>query len=158
MVVTDDFIRTGTQLILMKINPYLFFDGDAEEAFRFYERIFDGELQGLQHFEDVPEGADELTDEQKDLVLHVGLELSEDQTIMGSDVLEGMGDGHIEGNNVAISVAARSRENADEIFEAFAEGGMITMPMEEQFWGDYFGSVTDRFGINWMVSAPIGNQ
>jgi PhnB protein len=79
--------------------------------------------------------------------------------IMASDMIAGMGPQRVEGNNISLSVHPDSRQDADRIFNALAEGGTITMPMADQFWGDYFGSLTDRFGINWMVNySAVGAQ
>jgi PhnB protein len=84
--------------------------------------------------------------------MHVALVLPERQMIMGSDMLPGMGPKRVEGNNFSLSVHPESREEADRIFKALGDGGSITMPIADQFWGDYFGSLTDRFGVNWMVN------
>lgn len=137
----------------MKIHPYLNFDGRTEEAFRFYQKALGGTLTEFHRFGAMPpqEGF-ELTPAQKNLVMHVGLELPGGQNLMASDVLAGMGPKRVEGNNVSISLHPDSRHDADRIFKALAEGGRITMPIADQFWGDYFGSLTDRFGINWMVN------
>lgn len=137
----------------MKIHPYLNFNGKTEEAFRFYAQALGGTLTEIHRFGSMPShGGVELTPEQKNLVMHVGLELPDGQMIMASDVLEGMGPPHVEGNNISISVHPDSRQEADRIFNALADGGTVTMPIADQFWGDYFGSLTDRFGINWMVN------
>jgi PhnB protein len=137
----------------MKIHPYLNFDGKTEEAFRFYEKTLGGKLTDIHRFGSVPqEGGFELTPEQKNFVMHVGLELSDGQMIMASDMIEGMGPERVEGNNFSISVHPDSKQEADRLFNALAEGGTITMPIADQFWGDYYGSLTDRFGINWMVN------
>ena len=137
----------------MRIHPYLNFEGRAEEAFRFYAKVLGGTLTEIYRFSGMPAGGGfELTPEQQNLVLHVGLELPHGQLIMGSDVLAGMGPAHVAGNNVSISVHPESRQEADRIFTALAEGGAVTMPIVDQFWGDYFGSLTDRFGMNWMVN------
>lgn len=137
----------------MKIHAYLNFEGTNEEAFRFYEKILGGTLTEIYRFGSMPqEGGFELTPEQKDLVLHVGLELSDGQMIMASDMIEGMGPALVEGNNISLSVHPDSKQDAARIFNSLAEGGTITMPIADQFWGDYFGSLTDRFGINWMVN------
>ncbi len=141
----------------MKIHPYLNFDKKTEEAFRFYEKALGGKLTEIHRFGSMPQQEGfELTPEQKSLVMHVGLELPDGQMIMASDTIAGMGPGRVEGNNISISVHPASRQEADRIFNALAQGGTITMPIADQFWGDYFGSLTDRFGINWMVnySAP----
>jgi PhnB protein len=141
----------------MKIHPYLNFDSRTEEAFRFYEKALGGKLTEIHRFGSMPpQSGFELSPEQKALVMHVGLELPDGQMIMASDMIAGMGPQRVEGNNISISVHPASRQEADRIFSALAEGGTITMPIADQFWGDYFGSLTDRFGINWMVnySAP----
>ena len=143
----------------MKIHAYLNFDGKAEEALRFYRPILGGKLTEIHRFSSMPqEGGFELTTEQKNLVMHVGLELPDGQMLMASDVIEGMGQ-LVEGNNISISVHPDSRLEADRIFGALIEGGDVIMPMADQFWGDYFGSLTDRFGINWMVNySAAGTQ
>lgn len=137
----------------MKIHPYLNFDGRTEEAFRFYEQALGGKLTEIHRFGSMPqqEGV-ELSAEQKQLVMHVGLELPDGQLIMASDMVEGMGPPRVEGNNISISVHPSSKQEADRIFDALSQGGAITMPIADQFWGDYFGSLTDRFGVNWMVN------
>jgi PhnB protein len=137
----------------MKIHSYLNFENTTEKAFRFYEKVLGGKLTEVYRFGAMPsEGGFELTPEQKNLVMHVGLQLPDGQMIMGSDMLPGMGPKRVEGNNFSISVHPDSRQEADRIFNALADGGTITMPIADQFWGDYFGSLTDRFGVNWMVN------
>ena len=137
----------------MKIHTYLNFENTTEEALRFYAKVLGGELTEVYRFGAMPqEGGPELTPEQKNLVMHVGLQLPDGQMIMASDMLPGMGPKRVEGNNFSISVHPDSRQEADRIFSALSEGGSITMPIADQFWGDYFGSLTDRFGVNWMVN------
>jgi PhnB protein len=137
----------------MKIHPYINFDNKAEEAFRFYEKALGGKLTEIHRFGSMPQQEGfELTPEQKALVLHVGLELPDGQMIMASDMIAGMGPARVEGNNISISLHPGSKQEADRVFNALSQGGTITMPIADQFWGDYFGSLTDRFGINWMVN------
>ena len=137
----------------MKIHTYLNFENTTEEALRFYAKVLGGKLTEVYRFGAMPqEGGFELTPEQKNLVMHVGLQLADGQMIMASDMLPGMGPKRVEGNNFSISVHPDSRQEADRIFSALSEGGSITMPIADQFWGDYFGSLTDRFGVNWMVN------
>jgi PhnB protein len=136
----------------VKIHAYLNFDGKAEEAFRLYATILGGELTEIHRFGSMPLGGGaELTPQQRNLVMHVGLELPHGQMLMASDMIEGMGH-RVEGNNVSISVHPDSKPEADRIFNALTQGGTVTVPIAVQFWGDYFGSLTDRFGINWMVN------
>jgi PhnB protein len=137
----------------MKIHIYLNFTDKTEAAFRFYEKVLGGKLTDFYRFGGMPsDGSFELTPEQKNLVMHVALQLPDGQMIMGSDMLPGMGPARVEGNNYSISVHPDSRQEADRIFNALGESGTITMPIADHFWGDYFGSVKDRFGINWMVN------
>ena len=137
----------------MKIHAYLNFEDKTEEAFRFYEKVLGGKLTEIYRFGIMPpQGGVELTPEQKNRVMHVALQLPDGQMIMGSDMLPGMGPKRVEGNNFSISVHPTSIQEADRIFGALTEGGTVMMPMADQFWGDYFGSLTDRFGVNWMVN------
>ena len=137
----------------LKIHPYLNFNGNAEEAMRFYERAVGGELTEVHRFGTMPaQPGFELPAEMTNRVMHVGLRLPGGQMIMASDTMEGMGPPHVVGTNCSISVHPSSREEADRIFEALGKGGEIVMPMEDQFWGDYYGMLTDRFGVQWMLN------
>ena len=137
----------------MKIHAYLNFENKTEDAFRFYEKVLGGKLTEFYRFGAMPpQGGVELTPEQKNLVMHVALVLPDGQMLMGSDIFPGMGPKRVEGNNFSISVHPDNRQEADRLFKALAQQGAITMPIADQFWGDYFGSLTDQFGINWMVN------
>ena len=139
----------------IKLNPYLNFDGNCEEAFQHYKNVFGGEFfgQGIMRFGDIPPSDDfTLPEEHKNRVMHVSLQVG-NEMLMGSDTMPGFCDKTFQiGDNAYISIHPDSREEADRIFNALAEGGTIEMPMEDQFWGDYYGSLCDRFGINWMVN------
>ncbi|HTG54745.1 MAG TPA: VOC family protein [Niabella sp.] len=135
-----------------KLNPYLNFDGNAEEAFNFYKSVFGGEFAGgIMKMSSAP-GTENLPDEEKERVMHVSLPLDNNQTLMASDIVPSMGHKLTQGNNVYLSLHPDSKEEADQLFNALAEGGKVEMPMEDQFWGDYFGSLVDKFGIGWMVN------
>lgn len=136
---------------MVKLDPYLNFDGTCEEAFNFYKSVFGGELSEVMRMGDI-EGMD-LPDAYKDSVMHVSLQL-DNNLLMGSDVIPGMGYSLRPGNNTYIYIAADSREEADRLFNELSAGGEVEMPMEDMFWGDYYGSLKDRFGIWWMVSCP----
>lgn len=143
----------------MKIHAYLNFAGRTEEAFRFYAKVLGGKLGEIHRFGSMPQDSGfELSADQKNLVMHVGLELPDGQMLMASDILEGMGPARVEGNNVSLSVHPDSRQDADRIFNGLAESGTVTMPIADQFWGDYFGSLIDRFGISWMVNYSEAQQ
>lgn len=134
-----------------KLNPYLNFDGKAEEAFTFYKSVFGGEFHGpINKMGDAP-GTEGLSADEKNRVMHIALPIGDD-VLMASDIIPSMGQKLIEGNNNHISVFPDSRAEADKIFKALSAGGEIEMPLADQFWGDYYGSLTDKFGIKWMIN------
>jgi len=134
----------------MVLNPYLNFDGNAEEAFRFYQSVFGGELF-IQKMNEAP-GTENLPDSEKERVMHAGLPIGNGQFLMASDCLPSAGHVLQEGNNNYISITPDSREEADRLFNRLSAGGKVEMPMADMFWGDYFGSFRDKFGIYWMVN------
>lgn len=134
----------------MTLNPYLNFDGNAEEAFRFYQSVFGGELF-VQKMSQAP-GIENLSEDEKNRAMHVGLPIGNGQFLMASDCLPSQGHVLKQGNNNYISITTDSKEEADRIFNGLSAGGTIEMPMEDMFWGDYFGSFIDKFGVCWMVS------
>jgi len=140
----------------MKLNPYLNFDGNAEEAFRFYQSVFGGELF-LQKMGESP-GTENLTDQEKDRAMHVSITIGDGQHLMASDCVPSMGHVLQVGNNNYISVTPDSREEADRIFNGLSAGGKVEMPMADMFWGDYFGSFVDKFGVCWMINFPNPKQ
>lgn len=140
----------------MSLNTYLFFDGNCREAFELYRSVFGGEYQILQTFGDGPPDMN-VAEEEKDLVMHVSLPVGAG-VLMGSDSASAFGPPPVQGTNFAISIDADSREHCDEIFAKLSEGGAVTMPMQETFWGAYFGSWTDRFGIGWMISYQLPQE
>ena len=135
----------------MKVNPYLNFDGNAEEAFLFYKSVFGGEFTSHIKMGDAPD-TDKLPEAEKNRTMHISLPLGNDTVLMASDILPSVGHKLNVGNNNYISIHPKSREEADRLFNGLSEGGDIEMPMEDQFWGDYFGSFTDKFGVRWMVN------
>ena len=136
---------------MLQINPYLNFNGNTEEAFNFYKSVFGGEFRMLMRFKDTPE-AGNIPADARNQIMHVSLPLGKDNVLMGTDAPESMGFGLKVGNNVHISLHAESREEADKLFNGLSFGGNIQMPMADMFWGDYYGSFTDKFGVQWMVS------
>lgn len=135
----------------MKVNPYLNFDGNAEEAFLFYRSVFGGEFTAVMKMDTAP-GGEKFSEAEKDRIMHIGLPIGKDIVLMASDILPSMGHTLNQGNNLYISLHPESREEADRLFNGLSKGGEVEMPMEDQFWGDYFGSFTDKFGVKWMVN------
>ena len=135
----------------MQIAPYLNFPGTTEEAMNFYAKALGGTLTEIHRFGSMP-GSEDLPESVRNRVMHVGLDLPGGGRVMASDTMEGMGPAHVVGTNMSISIHPTSREEADRLFAALSEGGEVGMPLEDQFWGDYYGHLTDRFGIQWMVN------
>ncbi len=133
---------------------YLNYTGQAEEAFNFYKSVFGTEfLGGIMRHGDVPamEGMPELDSAAKQMIMNVQLPITGGLVIMASDIFPGMGDPVVAGNNFSIGVHPDTREEAVRIFTELSAGGKVTQPMEDQFWGDYYGSFNDKFGIPWYV-------
>jgi len=137
----------------MKLNPYLNFLGNTEEAFKFYKSVFGGDFLMLQRFRDVEDLPDKekMTESDLDKIMHVSLKIGED-VLMGTDALESQGHTLTVGNNMSLSIGVDSKEKAEEIFFALQEGGTVIMPLQKTFWGAYFGMVDDKFGVKWMIS------
>lgn len=134
----------------MQLNPYLNFDGNAEEAFRFYQSVFGGELY-IQKMTAAP-GFENLTESERNRCMHIALPLASSQALMASDILPSMGHSLQTGNNNYISISTDSREEADRLFDGLSRNGAVEMPMTDMFWGDYYGSFKDQFGVCWMIS------
>ncbi|HYE22498.1 MAG TPA: VOC family protein [Verrucomicrobiae bacterium] len=134
----------------MKVNTYLNFAGNTEEAFNFYKSVFGGELS-IFRFKDMPMEGFSIPKEDEGKIMHVSL-LIGDNTLMGTDSLESLGQKLVQGNNMYISVHPDTKEEADRIFNALSEGGAVEMPIGDQVWGDYYGSFKDKYGVGWMVN------
>ena len=133
-----------------KMNPYLNFKDSCEEAFEFYRSVFGGEFMMVMRMGDTDMGMP-VPDEAKNLIMHVSLPIG-DNILMGSDAPDGVCPTPLTaGNNFSVSISAESREDADRIYNGLSADGTSAMPMQEMFWGSYWGMLTDKFGINWMV-------
>ncbi len=135
------------------VNAYLNFDGQCEEAFNFYRSVFGGDFPMVSKFGDMPpqEGMPPMSEDVKNRVMHITLPISAETILMGSDTMPGLHD-HKVGNNISLSINTESRAEAEKIFNGLSAGGTVTMPLEDTFWGAYFGMWTDKFGIHWMVN------
>lgn len=135
------------------INSYITFNGNCEEAFNLYRSVFGGEFATISKFRDMPDDPKyPVSEEDKDKIMHVSLPISQENVLMGSDTGAEWGKQYKQGNNFSISINANSREEADTFFKALSQDGEVVMPMSDTFWESYFGMLTDRFGIQWMVS------
>jgi PhnB protein len=138
------------------INPYLNFAGNTEDAFKFYQSVFGGELN-IMRFSDTPE-AGNMPPTVKDKVMHASLPIGNNNYLMATDACEEMGFSLTQGNNYYVCISPDSREEADKLFNGLAEGGKVNMPLQDMFWGAYYGDLTDKFGIKWMVNYDKHRQ
>ncbi len=139
-------------------NTYLTFDGNCEEAFNFYKTVFGGEFNYIGRFGEMPANDEcKVAEELKNKIMHVSLPIGS-SILMGSDTGGGWASTFQQGNNFSISITADSTQEADLLFSRLSTDGKVTMPMENTFWGDYFGMFTDQFGINWMISFNSEGQ
>jgi len=136
---------------MAQINPYLVFNGNCEAAFDFYKSVFGGEFNDINRFGEMPAtDGQEMPAELKNKIMHVSYNI-------GSSVLMGSDSNPMQGNvafgqNISLSINADSKDEADKIFAGLADEGQITMPIQNTFWGAYFGMCTDKFGMMWMVN------
>ncbi len=132
------------------INPYINFNGNAEEAFNFYKSVFGGEFATIMRFKDMENPGFEVAEIEANKVMHIALPIG-NNVLMANDVPEFMGEVNENENRSKISISAESREEADRLFNGLSAGGSIEMPIGDSPWGSYFGMFRDKYGIEWMV-------
>lgn len=140
---------------MASVGTYLNFSNETEEVFNYYKSIFGGEfVGGISRFSDVPpsEEMPPLPEEEKKLVMHVALPILGGHMLMGSDAPASMGFKVNKGNNVYINISPDSREETKRLFMALSKGGSVEMDLQDMFWGAYYGSCTDKYGVHWMVN------
>jgi PhnB protein len=142
---------------MASVGTYLMFPNNTEEAFTFYKSVFGAEYtgDGIMRFKDIPP-SDEmppLPEADQNLVMHVSLPILGGHSLMGSDAPESMGFHVNAGNNVNISLHPDTREETRRIFNALSEGGKVEQELQDMFWGAYYGSLRDKFGIQWMFNC-----
>lgn len=141
---------------MASVSTYLNFPGTTEKAFAFYKSVFGTDYSGpIVRFSELPadDEAPPLSEEDKNLILHVALPILGGHVVMGTDCIESMGQPYKPGNNVSINLQPDTRADAKRLFDALSDGGKIDMPLQDMFWGDYFGAVVDRFGTQWMINC-----
>lgn len=137
----------------MKVSTYLTFNDDCLEAFEFYRSIFGGEFTTLMTFREGPEEMG-IAEADLDRIMHVSLPIGS-SVLMGSDTCESFGPPRVKGNNFSLCFEANSTSHADEVFEKMSIGGKVIMPMDDAFWGSYYGKCIDKFGISWDILADL---
>lgn len=160
----DQYIQAQFQLrsemkpeVKARVCTYLNFDGKTEEAFRFYQSVFKTAFVkgGIQRFGDLPADTNHppIAEEIKKMVLHVELPITGNHILMGTDAPKEMGFTITQGNNMHISIEPETRAEAERLFKELSAGGKIDMPLQDMFFGAYYGGFTDKYGINWMINC-----
>ena len=141
---------------MARTSTYLNFPRQTEEVFNFYRSVFGGDfVGGINRFSDIPaeEGAPSIAEEDKNLIMHVELPITGGHHLMGTDAPDSMGFKVTFGNNIYINLEPDSREETKRLFDALLAGGTLTMELQDMFWGAYFGSCTDKYGVQWMFNC-----
>jgi len=142
---------------MARVSTYLNFARSTEKAFMFYRSVFGGDFsEPIHRFSEIPAtpGQPPLPESDKNLVMHVELPILGGHVLMGTDAPESMGFSLTQGNNVYINLEPDTRAETERLFNALSTNGKIEMPLQDMFWGAYFGSLTDQFGIHWMFNCP----
>jgi PhnB protein len=140
---------------MSKVSIYLNFQGNTEEAFNFYKTVFNTEFVAPPMYnKDLPPmpGMPPFPENEKGMIMHVAMPILGGTLIMGTDMLESMGHKLKIGNNTTINLEPDSKEETDRLYKALSEGATDCMPMQDMFWGAYWGVCLDRFGIRWMFN------
>ncbi len=144
---------------MASINPYLHFNGNAEEAFLFYQSAFGGEFAALVRFKDMPGDPNHpIPEDEGDKIMHVALPIGKHNVLMGSDTPSFLGVHNENETRSKISISAESKAEADTLFHSLSSGGNVEMPIGDSPWGSYFGMFRDRFGIEWMIDFDPNYQ
>jgi PhnB protein len=141
---------------MARVSTYLNFSRNTEEVFNFYKTVFGGEFNGhIARFGDIPpqEGMPPLAVEDKNLVMHMELPITGGHVLMGTDAPESCGFTVNYGNNVHLNLEPDTRDETKRLFDGLSAGGKVTMELQDMFWGAYFGSCTDKFGVHWMFNC-----
>jgi PhnB protein len=132
------------------INPYINFNGNAEEAFNFYKSVFGGEFESVVRFKDLEGPEFPVPEEDADKIMRIVLPIG-GNTLIANDVPASLGPVNEKENRSKIAISAETKEEADKLFNGLSEGGEVEMPMAESPWGTYFAMFRDKFGIEWTV-------
>lgn len=142
---------------MLRVNPYLNFNGNTEEAFTFYKSVFGGEFTNVMRFKDMP-GSEKLAADIKNKIMHLSLPIGNNITLMATDALESFGQKLTIGNNFYIYLEVETKADADHLFNSLSVEGKVEMPMQDMFWGAYYGSFADKFGVQWMISYNLNQK
>ena len=135
---------------MASINPHINFNGNAEEAFTFYQSVFGGEFATIMRFKDLASEEFIVAENEANKIMHIALPIG-NSVLMGNDVPQILGRTNENENRSKIVISAESKEEADKLFNGLSSGGQIEMPISNSPWGSYFGMFRDKYGIEWMV-------
>ncbi len=136
---------------MASINPWINFNGNAEEAFAFYKSVFGGEFTKVVRFKDLESAEFPVPENEKNKIMYIALPIGKNSMLIANDVPEVMGKVNERENRSKISVNAESKEEADKIFNGLSAGGDVEGPMGDGPWGSYAGMFRDRYGIEWII-------
>ena len=147
---------------MARVCTYLNFSRNTEKAFKFYQSIFGGEFTrgGIARFNDIPpsDGTPPIAEEDKNLVMHIELPILGGHVLMGTDAPESMGFKVNFGNNMHIMLEPDTRAETKKLFKAISAGGQVSMELQDMFWGSYYGSCIDKFGVHWMFNCTENSK
>ncbi|GAA4317676.1 VOC family protein [Flaviaesturariibacter amylovorans] len=133
------------------INPHINFNGNAEEAFTFYQSVFGGAFTKVIRFKDLASSGFPVAEHEEHKIMHIALPTGTGSMLMGNDVPEILGTTNENEHRSKIVITAESKDEADRLFSALSAGGQVEMPIGDSPWGTYFGMFRDKYGIEWMV-------
>ncbi|HYF68214.1 MAG TPA: VOC family protein [Ohtaekwangia sp.] len=134
------------------VNPYIYFNGNCEEAFNFYKAVFRKEITYIGRYKDVPKTERPIFQEADEKIMHITLPISTETILMGSDNTEAYEES-IAYSNFSLIIHTDSKAEADRLFTELSEKGQIKVPMNLTFWESYYGICVDKFGINWKITS-----
>lgn len=135
---------------MVQINPYINFNGNAEEAFNFYKSAFGGEFTKVVRFKEMPGASFPMAEKEENKIMHIALPIG-NNVLLGNDVPEFMGRVNENENRSKISVSTGSKEEADHLYKELSAGGIVEMPIDDSPWGTYFAMFRDKYGIEWTI-------
>ena|SRR5689334_15603308 len=135
---------------MIRIDTYLNFNGNTEEVFDYYKKIFKTDFTKLMRFGEMP-GGEKMSKEERAKILHVAMPIGGNM-LMGTDALDSMNQKIVMGDNISISITLDDEAETTRIFDALSENGNIIMPLSKEFWSELFGICRDKFGIQWMLN------
>ncbi len=136
---------------MLSINPHINFNGNAEEAFGFYQSVFGGEFSALMRFKELASEDFPVSEKEANKIMYIALPLGKNNRLIGNDVPEMLGKVSEQENRSKITVTAETKEEADKLFGGLSSGGEVEMPLSDSPWGTYFGMFRDKYGIEWIV-------